>query len=666
MPNNYILIIAEKPKAAKKIVEAFSSYKTCKYYNTNYWIVREGYKNIVVASAVGHIFNLSGKSGFPVFDVEWKPLWEIDKKSYFTKRYYFLLSKLCKNAVEYINACDYDIEGSVIGYMIIKNFGDIKRTKRMKYSSLTKTEILQAFHSLQPLDINMVEAGIARHVVDWIWGINISRALMLATKEVSKKQIILSAGRVQSPTLIHVIESSLSRDMFIPIPYFKVKINISINGKKFSIFYDKEFSSFQLAKAFAEKLKKDKLIVRNVSEFKEKIIRPPPFNLGDLQLEAGRLYKLSPYKVERIAENLYLDGLISYPRTNSQKIPSTVNIAEIINNLYTHFKALVNKLNELTSRHYIVRQGTKDDPAHPAIYPTGVIPKKSLNKEESEVYDLIVRRFLASVSTDAILDKQKIYLKFITNDIELTLQIQKLINRGWLEIYPYRNIESEDLVNVNEGDKIDIDSISPSMLDTKPNPRLSRVSLLKWMEESKIGTEATRGKIIETLFQRKYVENRRGYIYPTKLGIIIAEVLKDYFNELTDVKMTAEIEEKLNNIIFGKIKKEEVIEESKKRISSYISLFATRKNIVGEKISKGLNIIKYTKCKLCELESTENGFCKYHNEAMNRLNEAVKIWRERTGYDDKTIIKMIRGKKSTGKLINDMIKYSLDDVRHAS
>ncbi|AWR97748.1 DNA topoisomerase I [Acidianus sulfidivorans JP7] len=659
LPRKYILIIAEKPKAAKKIVEAFSSYKSCRYYNVNYWIINNEHSNIVVASAVGHLFNLSGNSGFPVFDVVWRPLWEIDKKSYFTKRYYLLLNKLCKNATEYINACDYDIEGSVIGYMIIKNFGDIRRAKRMKFSSLTKQEILNAFHSLQPLDINMVEAGIARHVVDWIWGINISRALMLATREVSKKQIILSAGRVQSPTLIHVIENYLDRELFVPLPYYKIKIDVILNGRKFSIFYEKEFPSLQNAKDFAERLRKDKLVIKEISVYEEKIPRPSPFNLGDLQFEAGRLFGLSPYKVERIAENLYLDGLISYPRTNSQKIPSTVNIHDIVKGLFnSSFRSLINKLNSMTNMRYIVRQGIKDDPAHPAIYPTGIVPKKQLSEDEWKVYELIVRRFLASISVDAILEKQKIYLNFINNDIEFVLQLQKLINKGWLDIYPYRNIESEDIVNVNKGDEVKISSISTPMLTTKPNSRLTRVSLLKWMEESKIGTEATRGKIIETLFQRKYVENKRGYIYPTKLGIIIAEVLKDYFNELTNVKLTAEIEDKLNEIIFGRTKKEDVIEETKKRISSYISLFSSRKTTVGEKISKGLGIIKYNNCKLCNLESTENGFCEYHNKAISKLHEAIKIWKERTGYDESTILKIIKGKKSTGKLISDIIKYN--------
>lgn len=593
-------------------------------------------------------------------------MWEIDKKSYFTRKYFLLLSKLAKNAIEYINACDYDIEGSVIGYMIIKHFGDLKRAKRMKFSALTKSEILHAFNSLQPLDLNMVNAGIARHVVDWIWGINISRALMLAVKEVSNKKIILSAGRVQSPTLIHVVDNDLERKLFVPLPYFKIKLEIKLGNKKLILYYDREFHSIEEAKRVVAELKEDSLIIKDIFSSRDFIPRPPPFNLTDLQVEAGRLYGLSPYRVERIAENLYLDGLISYPRTNSQKIPSTVNVNEIIENLSKgSFRYLINKLNMITKGKYIVKQGAKDDPAHPAIYPTGILPRRKLKDQEAKIYELIVRRFLASVATDAVVEKQKIHLEFMNAGISLHVNLQKLVDKGWLEFYPYKVVESSDLLDVKKGEKIAVNKIGIVMLITKPPSRLSKVAVLKWMEESKIGTEATRGKIIETLFQRKYLVNKGGYVYPTRLGVIVSEVLKEYFSELTDVKMTAEMEEKLNNIIYGKITKEDVIEESKQRISSYLSVFSTRKKMIGEIISKGLNLITYNKCKLCDFEATEKGLCKYHLMAFNKLDEELKIWKNRTGYEKIKILKLLKGKKSTGKLIRDVIEYILDDVRHA-
>ncbi|WP_373467948.1 DNA topoisomerase I [Acidianus infernus] len=652
-PRNYTLIIAEKPKAARKIVDAFSSkFITCKSNSVLYWVIPS--RNIVIASAVGHLFNLTGPSGFPIFEVEWKPLWEIDKKSYYTRKYLILLQRLCKYAKEYINACDYDIEGSVIGYMIIKNFGDLKKAKRMKFSSLTKEELIKSFNNLQPLDYNMVNAGIARHVVDWLWGINVSRALMSAVKDVSNKSVILSAGRVQSPTLIEVVKRHLDRETFVPLPYFKIELKIRLGNIINTVYLDQEFHNIDDVESLITRLKKDKLIIDKNILNKDKIARPPPFNLGDLQLEAGRLFGLSPYRTERIGEELYLEGVISYPRTNSQKIPPTVNINDIVTGLSQRFGKLVDELNLMTKGKFIVRQGNKDDPAHPAIYPTGIIPKK-LGKQESEVYELIVRRFLASISRDAEVTKQRIILKFEKEKLKLQLDFQKITYEGWLKIYPYHRFENEELVNVEEGSEVEVISIKPRLLLTKPSTRFTRVSLLKWMEDVKIGTEATRGKIIETLFQRKYVVTRGSYIHPTKLGIIVSEVLEKYFNELTNVKMTADMEDKLDEIIYGKKNKDEVINEVKDKISKYFEKYNEEKKIIGLELAKGLNLVKYNKCKLCDFEAIKDGLCKYHLIAKEKLNEAIKIWKDRTGYDIKTILKYIRGSKSTGKLISDLM-----------
>ncbi len=615
-----------------------------------YWVIPS--KNLVIASAVGHLFNLTGPSGFPVYDVEWKPLWEIDKKFYYTRKYLLLLQKLCKYAKEYINACDYDIEGSVIGYMIIKNFGDLRKTRRMKFSSLTREELINSFNNLQSLDYNMVNAGIARHVVDWLWGINVSRALMSAVKEVSKKNVILSAGRVQSPTLIEVVKRHIDRETFVPLPFFKVELKIKLGNTITTVFLDQDFYNISDVKSIITKIKNDKLIIDKNILSKDKIVRPPPFNLGDLQLEAGRLFGISPYRTERIGEELYLDGVISYPRTNSQRIPATVNINEIVSGLSQRFEKIVRELEFMTNGKFIVKQGSKDDPAHPAIYPTGTIPKK-LGKQESEVYELIVRRFLASISRDAEVTKQRIVLKFEKMKFSLQLSFQKITYEGWLKIYPYHKIENEELFDVNEGNEVEVISIKPRLLLTKPSAKFTRVSLLKWMEDIKIGTEATRGKIIETLFQRKYVTTQRGYVYPTRLGIIVSEVLEKYFNELTNVKMTADMEDKLNEIIYGKVNKEEVIEEVKNKISKYFEKY--NKEIIGMELAKGMNLIKYNKCKLCDFEAENDGLCKYHLIAKEKLNEAIKIWKDRTDFDTQTILKHIKGSKSTGKLISDIL-----------
>ncbi|WP_235185624.1 DNA topoisomerase I [Candidatus Acidianus copahuensis] len=659
-PKDYTLLIAEKPKAAKKIVEAFSKYQQCNKGKAYYWIVRWNGSPVVIASAVGHLFDLNGKSGFPVFEAEWRPIYEINKKAYYTKKYYDLLRWLSSNAKQFINACDYDIEGSVIGYMIIKTFGDLRKAKRMKYSTLTKQEIITAIGDLQPLDIYMVEAGIARHLVDWIWGINVSRALMKAVKSATSKRIILSAGRVQSPSLIQIIKNDIDRSLFVPLPYFKIRVKLDL-GKEIYAYLDQDFENKEEAKSVARRIKKEELKVEEVKQADVRIPRPVPFNLGDLQVESGRFFGFSPYKTERLAEELYLNGMISYPRTNSQKIPPSINVGEIIRGLREGpLKKYVQVFDSIVAEGPRIRQGQRDDPAHPAIYPTGYFTRVS--KDAYRLYDLIVRRFLASASLDAIVRKQDILLRF-ANGYTLSVGVQSVIEKGWTLIYP-RDLKSEDLFNVKKGDKVGVLGVNVVMYTTKPSVGLSRISLLKWMEESKIGTEATRGKIIETLFLRKYVKLKGGYIIPTTLGLTVGEVLDYYFRDLTSVKMTSEMESELELIKYGKKNKDDVIKEVKERISKQVEGFAEKE--VGEKIAKGLGLIQYKKCAYCDLEVEKDGLCKYHRMALAQLEKIKIIWEDRSAISEEEAIKRIAKLKTTGKLIKDIIENKWkDDVRHA-
>ncbi|NOZ30966.1 MAG: hypothetical protein GXO68_03335 [Crenarchaeota archaeon] len=149
----YTIIIAEKPKAAEKIARALGRPVKCRMYNIPYWILYRNGERIVVASTAGHLFGIhTSKRGFPVYDYVWRPTWEYDRNASYLKKFYYVLSRLLPNASKYINACDYDIEGSVIGYMIIEFLGNVKRAYRMVFSSLSPSELRQSFSNLRRLD----------------------------------------------------------------------------------------------------------------------------------------------------------------------------------------------------------------------------------------------------------------------------------------------------------------------------------------------------------------------------------------------------------------------------------------------------------------------------------------------------------------------------------
>ena len=221
----YTLVITEKPSAAEKIAHALAEggvKKLSKGTVSYYRITRKG-KEMVVVPAVGHLFVLVQKQGhwtYPMFNVKWEPVFIANKKNIWSKKYYQVIKSLVKDAKDFISATDYDVEGSVIAYNILRFICGVKNAKRMKFSTLTKPDLVKAYEKAsKELDFGQIEAGLTRHHIDWYFGINISRALTLALKEVSGYRT-LSTGRVQGPTLRILQERQKEIEKFKPTPFW--------------------------------------------------------------------------------------------------------------------------------------------------------------------------------------------------------------------------------------------------------------------------------------------------------------------------------------------------------------------------------------------------------------------------------------------------------------
>jgi DNA topoisomerase-1 len=233
----YTLIITEKPNAANRIAHALAEGEVQKLskYGADYYRFRRKGKEIVVAPAVGHLFVLNQQSAnrhwtYPIFSVEWKPTFN-EKSNTWSKKYYQNIQELAKHAKEFISACDYDIEGSVIAYNIIKFICRVNDGKRMKFSTLTDSDIVEAYEHASPhLDFPQIEAGLARHQLDWYFGINLSRALTLALEH-SGGYWTLSTGRVQGPTLCILEQRQKEIKAFRPAPYWEIELDGRIDGK---------------------------------------------------------------------------------------------------------------------------------------------------------------------------------------------------------------------------------------------------------------------------------------------------------------------------------------------------------------------------------------------------------------------------------------------------
>ncbi|MDR3063392.1 MAG: DNA topoisomerase I, partial [Methanobrevibacter sp.] len=576
------VIICEKPKSAEKIAQALSP-KAKKYrYNKKvaYWKIEEENKEITILSAVGHLYSLTPDNPKEqvFFDLHWAPLHELDKNKKYVKDYELAIKKFSKNADSFIHACDYDIEGTLIGFNALKYSCGLKsldNISRMKFSTLTKHDILEAYENRLDIDMHQVDSGIARHILDFLFGVNISKALMKSVKTATSRFLKLSAGRVQTPTLSILADREKKIKKFIPEPYWIIKALLDkeiiadhIEGKIF----DKKKSE----EIFSKCKGKDAL-VSNIKLTKSTTKPPVPFNLGGLQSEAYGVFGFSPKKTQMIAQNLYTEGFTSYPRTSSQKLPVSLEFknifAQLSNNsdFKKHITSLSSKLKP--------NEGKKEDAAHPAIHPTGILPEK-LTDDERKIYELIVYRFISVFSTDAIFESMKTNLT-ISNE-EFTFKRRRVLDKGWLEHYPFREIDNEEFPSIKEGDTIKVDEILLEEKETKPPARYNEASIIKELEKRELGTKATRADIIAKLYDRKYISGKK--IEVNQLGENIIDTLIEYCNDLTSEELTRNFENKLEGINSDKVTKEDIVVEGKKDVLAILKDIEKNENIIGSKI----------------------------------------------------------------------------------
>ncbi len=670
MPNpklrpGYTLVIAEKPRAASKIATALGLRRKATLSGVPFWYGYFQGRYYVVAPSAGHLFSLKPEGrGYPVFEYRWVPRWEAEKGSSFLKKFYSALSRLFRNARDYVNACDYDIEGSVIGYLIIKHFGNVTHAKRAKFSSLTREELLTAFKNLSSLDVDMVEAGLCRHELDWLWGINVSRALMDFYKAISGKFLILSAGRVQTPTLVEVLNRYMERETFVPDISFNISVTVKINGKKYKL--ENLFPSpvtKAKAKEIALRVKNaEYLKVQKIEKTARKLNPPPPFNLPDLQMEASRVFGISPAETLRIAENLYLESLISYPRTNSQKLPPTLDNRRIIRSL-SRLRGMSTFCDEILAKGKLRPvQGKKEDPAHPAIYPTGYLPRKKLRTKEWNIYEMIVRRYLAAFYDAAEVASVRYVLSAESlGSMSFALTGQRIVRPGWLSVYKYVNVKEFSIPELKEGDRVEVERVSVVRTYSKPPRLYTKASLLKWMESVGIGTEATRAEIIETLFQRGYLKSTSAGIVVTELGIKTAFMLLKLFKELTEVNLTRNFEEKIERVRKGEVSRQKVVDDAKEflkpRLLKVKEIIAS--NDTGE-LRKLAEEGHDVKCAVCGRYGryVVGGFslCELHWRAYKNIVTKYRVWRERANLSFDEYIASLRKLSSVGRFCKDVIK----------
>jgi len=573
--DGYELIITEKPQAALKISSALGKATKQNNQSVPYYELTKDGKEIVVACTVGHLLTLKQNmpgSDFPIFDIKWVPNHLAMKKD-FTRKYFNTLSKLAKGAGSLTVATDYDVEGEVIGLNAVRFICGQKDASRMKFSTLTPTELNDSYkNKSSTLNWGQAIAGETRHYLDWFYGINLSRALMNAIKTTGTFKI-MSVGRVQGPALNLIVQREKKIQAFQPKPYWQVLITIK-NSHTLDLKLNKDILNKEELKQF-ENLKGQK--VQAQTESKDQIVPPnPPFNLTTLQTEAYKFYGITPSRTLKIAQSLYLAGLISYPRTSSQKLPSSINYKEILNQVAKRYSAetLITKNKPI--------EGKKSDPAHPSIHPTGQNPT-TISAEERKIYDLIATRFICLFCNNAVISHKKISVN--ADSSTFLARGSSIKKKAWMSIYPSK-LKEQELPDV-EG-KVEIMEVKTEEKETQPPKRYSLASLISALEKKNLGTKATRASIIETLYDRGYIKEKS--IEATPLGISLIETLEKHSPIIIDEELTRNLEKETEKITEAEkdfeYREKRIINKAKSVIENISDRFKKEEKEIGEELSK--------------------------------------------------------------------------------
>ncbi|MFL6008990.1 MAG: DNA topoisomerase I [Rubrobacteraceae bacterium] len=559
------LIISEKANAAKKIAQflAEGPVKEGKHRSVPYHTFTWKGEESVSVGLKGHVLNPE----FPEEYSNWQkvePSELIDAeilKSVSEKGVANAVKSLAKKADRVVIATDFDREGELIGVEALSlafeaNPRLIDHVERSRYSALTKGEVTRAFDNLVDVSRELADAGEARQDIDLIWGATLTRWVSRATKRYGSA--FLSVGRVQSPTLVLIAERERERRAFVPEPYWELVGTLRNGGDPFAVHHAHGRFKDELE---ARKAHQNLTDTATVTEVKQKsATRPPPtpFNTTGFLTAAASL-GIGPSRAARIAEDLYTDGYISYPRTDNTVYPRSLDLREVLGQLKRVEGAGQYAEKLRASDKLSPTRGKRETTDHPPIYPTGYASRKALRDDQWKIYQLVVRRFLATLSGPA--KSLRTTLRFDSGGEPLTTSGTVVTEEGWLGVYFYGRRADEELPALNEGDEVDVVEAEVLSKETQPPGRYGQGRLIKLMEDFGLGTKATRPNIIQNLYDRGYVHDDP--LIPTEKGIALARALKAFASEIASHEMTSELETSMDAISEGKTSKENVVDESR-------------------------------------------------------------------------------------------------------
>ena len=537
------LVIVESPAKAKTIE---------KYLGRNYKVL----------ASVGHIRDLKKSTMSVDFENNYEPEYiNIRGKGPLIND----LKKEAKKAKQVYLASDPDREGEAISWHLahILNLDEHDKN-RVVFNEITKDAVKNAFKEPRQIDMDLVDAQQARRVLDRIVGYSISPILW---KKVKKG---LSAGRVQSVALKLIIDRENEINAFKPEEYWTIDGTFKKGARQFQAsFYGINGKKMKLAinddvKNVLSQIKNDEFTVESVEKKERKRHAPLPYTTSSMQQDAANKINFRTRKTMMVAQQLYeginigsgVQGLITYMRTDSTRIsPVAQNEAATF---------ITDRFGEKYSKHGSrVRNTSGAQDAHEAIRPSSVFNTpdniaKYLDKDQLKLYTLIWNRFVASQMTAAVFDTMSVKLE--QNGVQFAANGSQVKFDGYLAIYNDSD-KNKMLPDMKKGDLVKCINTNPEQHFTQPPARYSEATLIKTLEENGVGRPSTYAPTIETIQKRYYVKLVSKRFEPTELGEIVNSLIIEFFPDIVNVKFTADMEAKLDDVEVGKEQWQKVIDE---------------------------------------------------------------------------------------------------------
>ncbi|NSW75763.1 MAG: DNA topoisomerase 3 [Candidatus Atribacteria bacterium] len=641
------LVITEKPSVASDIAKALGKFENRKEY-------LEG-KEYFITWALGHLVTLAEPEDYDRKFKSWRlSLLPIIPETFILKpiegaekRLEVIKGLLVSPEVDgVVNACDAGREGELIFRYIYEFLGGEKPVWRLWLSSMTKEAIRKAFAELKTASEYelLAHAAKCRSEGDWLVGINGTRAFT------TRYKILLSVGRVQTPTLAILVHREREIQDFRPTTYFEVFAEFdSPQGKYVGKWHNGEdrFFEEQKAQEVLEKVLGKRGQVSDFSEQKTAEAHPLLYDLTELQRDANRLFGYSAQRTLDIAQRLYEHyKLITYPRTSSRYLsedlmPQVEKSFSMLERCgFRDFATGVDFRRSLSDRRVFDRSKVSD---HHAIIPTGEeIHWESLSESEKKVMDLVVRRFLSVFYPDALWMHRTI--KTVVEGERFVSKAKVLLEAGWRKLYREEENEQEEiyLPRLEKGTEVDVVKAWKEEKETKAPPRYTEAALLAAMEgagrfvedeelreilkESGIGTPATRASIIERLIEVGYVEREKKTLFPTPKGMELINLVENIpVLELASPQLTGEWEKKLTLIEKGAFAREVFMEEIKKLTVEIVEKVRSQETgNVRERMNSPVG-----QCPLCGApvyESKKSFFCSRWKEGCT-----FSVWKNIAG-----------------------------------